>query len=83
MAQQTISEVYVNVSGGRPQSTCYTGQITLEGSGASPRDVDTVSSSAIAKIPASRRTVLHVAAIQYQLDEPRALPHPLGCMAKA
>jgi cell division protein FtsA len=26
MAQIAISEVYVNVSGGRPQSTCYTGQ---------------------------------------------------------
>jgi cell division protein FtsA len=78
MAQQTISEVYVNVSGGRPQSTCYTGQIVLEGSGVSPRDVDTVIASAVAKIPASRRTVLHVAAIQYQLDEAKGIAAPFG-----
>ena len=78
MAQQTISEVYVNVSGGRPQSTCYIGQITLEGNGVSPRDVDTVIASAVAQIHASRRTVLHVAPIQYQLDDVKGISAPLG-----
>ncbi len=78
MAQQTISEVYVNVSGGRPQSTCYTGQITLEGNGISPRDVDTVISSAVAQITPSRRTVLHLAPVQYQLDDVNGISAPLG-----
>ena len=78
MAQQTISEVYVNVSGGRPLSTCYTGQITLQGSGVSPRDVDTVIASAVAQITPSRRTVLHLAPIQYQLDDVKGISAPLG-----
>ncbi|MEQ1524615.1 MAG: cell division protein FtsA, partial [Aestuariivirga sp.] len=78
MAQQTISEVYVNVSGGRPQSICYTGQITLEGNGVSPRDVDTVIASAVAQINPSRRTVLHVAPIQYQIDDVKGISAPLG-----
>jgi cell division protein FtsA len=78
MAQQTISEVYVNVSGGRPQSTCYVGQITLQGNAVSPRDLDTVISSAVAQINPSRRTVLHVAPIQYQLDDAKGIAAPLG-----
>jgi cell division protein FtsA len=78
MAQQAISEVFVNVSGGRPQSTCYSGLIAIEGSGVSPRDIDTVISSAVAKIPASRRTVLHLAPIQYQIDDAKGIAAPLG-----
>jgi cell division protein FtsA len=78
MAQQSISEVFVNVSGGRPQSACYTGSVAVEGSGVSPRDIDTVISAAVAKIPASRRTVLHVAPVQYHLDQARGVVAPLG-----
>jgi len=78
MAQQTISEVYVNVSGGRPLSTCYTGKIAIEGNGVSPRDVDTVIAKAVAQIAPSRRTVLHLAPIQYQLDDVKGIAAPLG-----
>ena len=78
MAQQSISEVYVNVSGGRPQSTCYTGQIMLEGNAVSPRDIDTVISSAVAQISPSRRTVLHLAPIQFHLDDAMGITAPLG-----
>ena len=78
MAQQAISEVYVNVSGGRPQSTCYTGQITIEGNAVSPRDLDTVIASAVAQINPSRRTVLHLAPIQYHIDDANGIVAPLG-----
>ena len=78
MAQHSISEVYVNVSGGRPQSTCYVGQVTLAGNAVSPRDLDTVISSAVAQINPSRRTVLHLAPIQYQLDDINGITAPLG-----
>lgn len=78
MAQQAISEVFVNVSGGRPQSACYTGHVRVEGSGVSPRDIDTVIASAMASIPASRRTVLHLAPVQYHLDEASGIVAPLG-----
>ncbi len=78
MAQQAISEVYVNVSGGRPQSTCYTGQIMIEGNAVSPRDLDTVIASAVAQINPSRRTVLHLAPIQYHIDDANGIVAPLG-----
>ena len=78
MAQQSISEVYVNVSGGRPQSTCYAGQIMVEGNAVSPCDIDTVISSAVAQICPSRRTVLHLAPIQFHLDDALGITAPLG-----
>ena len=78
MAQQAISEVYVNVSGGRPQSTSYTGQTTIEGNAVSPRDLDTVIASAVAQINPSRRTVLHLAPIQYHIDDANGIVAPLG-----
>jgi cell division protein FtsA len=78
MAQQAISEVYVNVSGGRPQSTCYTGQTVIEGNAVSPRDLDTVIAAAVAQINPSRRTVLHLAPIQYHIDDANGIVAPLG-----
>jgi cell division protein FtsA len=78
MAQQAIAEVYVNVSGGRPQSTCYKGQTTIEGNAVSPRDLDTVIASAVAQINPSRRRVLHLAPIQYHLDDANGIVAPLG-----
>ena len=78
MAQQAISEVYVNVSGGRPQSTCYRGEITIDGNAVSPRDLDTVIASAVAQINPSRRTVLHLAPIQYHIDDANGIVAPLG-----
>lgn len=78
MAQQAISDVFVNVSGGRPQSACHTGHARVQGSGVSPRDIDTVIASATAAIPPSRRTVLHAAPVQYHLDEASGIVAPLG-----
>jgi cell division protein FtsA len=78
MAQIAISEVYVNVSGGRPQSTCYTGQCPVRGNAVSPRDLDTVISSALTQINPARRTVIHLAPIQYQLDDAKGVSAPLG-----
>jgi cell division protein FtsA len=78
MAQRSISEVHVNVSGGRPQSTCFTGQCAVSGSAVSPRDVDCAIASAISQISPARRTVLHLAPIQYQLDDVRGIASPLG-----
>jgi cell division protein FtsA len=78
MAQTAISEVYVNVSGGRPRSTCYTGHCPVRGSSVSPRDLDTVISSALTQINPARRTVIHLAPIQYQLDDAKGVSAPLG-----
>lgn len=78
MSQRTISEVYVNVSGGRPQSTCYRGQSVVQGNAVAPRDVDAVIASAVSQINPGRRTVLHLAPIQYQLDDTNGISAPLG-----
>lgn len=78
MAQRAISEVYVNVTGGRPQSTCYMGQTAISGGAVGPRDVEAVIASALTQISPSRRTVLHVAPIQFQLDGTSGIAAPLG-----
>jgi cell division protein FtsA len=78
MAQRSISEVYVNVSGGRPQSTCFTGQCEVKGNAVSPRDLDRVVACAASQISPARRTVLHLAPIQYRLDDARGIMAPLG-----
>ncbi len=78
MAQRSISEVYVNVSGGRPQSTSFKGYCTILGNAVCPRDVDNVIASAVAQIAPARRTVLHLAPIQYQLDHAKGIAAPLG-----
>lgn len=78
MAQRSISEVYVNVSGGRPQSTCFTGHCAIVGNAVCPRDLDAVIAAAVLQITPARRTVLHLAPIQYQLDDARGISAPLG-----
>lgn len=81
MAQRTISEVYVNVSGGRPQSRLYIGSaITHDGVGAqvSQRDLDNVLNEALAQVDPGRRTILHLAPLQYHLDDARGIKDPTG-----
>ena len=78
MAQRTISEVYVNVSGGRPQSRLYTGAEKTQTGQVSPRDMDRVLNTVLAQVDPGRRSILHLAPVQYQLDEARGVRDPLG-----
>lgn len=81
MAQRTISEVYVNVSGGRPQSRLYIGSaVTQDGVGGqvSQRDRDNVLNEALAQVDPGRRTILHLAPLQYHLDDARGIKDPTG-----
>ena len=78
MAERTISEVYVNVSGGRPQSMCYVGRCDVRGNAVSPRDLDTVISAGVMQINPARRSVIHLAPIQYELDDAKGISAPLG-----
>jgi cell division protein FtsA len=77
-AQRTIAEVYVNVSGGRPQSECFHGTTASATGVVSPRDVDRAISEAVANINPRRRTVLHMAPVQYHLDSAKGIQAPLG-----
>ncbi len=78
MAGQTISEVHVNVSGGRPQSKLYVAAAeTLTGQ-VSPRDMERVLASAMTQVDPGRRRILHATPVQYQLDAARGVKSPLG-----
>ena len=55
MAQRTITEIYVNVSGGRPQSRVYTAAEKTQTGQVSPRDMDRVLDAALTQVdPGSR-----------------------------
>jgi cell division protein FtsA len=78
MAQRTISEVYVNVSGGRPQSRCYAASEKVQTGQVAPRDMDCVLNTVLAQVDPGRRTILHLSPIQYQLDDAKGVRHPVG-----
>jgi cell division protein FtsA len=78
MAQRSISEVYVNVSGGRPQSFCHTGTIDLMHGVVAPRDIDKAVAAAVMQIDAKRRTILHIAPSAFMLDGARGSAPPVG-----
>jgi cell division protein FtsA len=78
MAQRSIGEVYVNVSGGRPKSVCHTGNIDLQHGVVAPRDIDKAIAAAIMQIDARRRSILHIAPSSYALDGARGHTPPIG-----
>ena len=78
MAQRTIADVYVNVSGGRPQSRVYSAAEKVAAGQVSPRDVDQILDAALAKVDPGRRHVLHISPIQYQIDDAKGIKAPLG-----
>ena len=78
MAQRTISEIYVNVSGGRPQSRLYTGSIATQGGQVAQRDMDLVLDRALELLDPGRRAILHLSPLQYHLDDARGIQDPMG-----
>ena len=78
MAQRHISEVYVNVSGGKPQSHCFVGSTRISSGVVTPHDVDRAISSAVTQVDAGRRTVLHLAPVAFDLDGASGKSAPLG-----
>ncbi len=78
MAQRTITEVYVNVSGGRPQSRLYTWSEKTATGLVSPRDMDTVLNGLLNQVDPGRRSILHLAPVQYHLDDAKGVKEPLG-----
>ncbi len=78
MAQRSISEVFVNVSGGRPQSFTYTAMAETQTGQVSPRDLDGVHAEALAQVDPGRRHVLHISPIRYQVGDAKGVKSPLG-----
>lgn len=78
MAKRTITEVYVNVSGGRPRSTRYSASVKTTGGQVMRADCDAVIAGAVAQIASGKRRVLHVSPMQYHLDDARGIAAPQG-----
>jgi cell division protein FtsA len=78
MSQQNISSVFVNVSGGRPESECVTGATTLRSGQVTPRDMDDAIANAVVACNPGRRTILHLAPAQYHLDDAKGIATPTG-----
>lgn len=78
MAQRAISEVYVNVSGGRPQSRLHAGSEATRNGQVAPDDIERVLNAALAQVDPGRRAILHLAPVQYHLDDARGIHAPLG-----
>jgi cell division protein FtsA len=78
MAKRTITEVYVNVSGGRPRSTRYAANVKTVSGQVTRADCDAAIAGAVAQIAPGKRRVLHVSPLQYHLDEARGITAPQG-----
>ena len=78
MAGRTISEVYVNMSGGRTLSAHVSGQAVL---GRLPVDEAAkrrAAVNAMSRLDAGGRVVLHASVVQYRLDDARGVREPAG-----
>lgn len=78
MAQRTISQVWVNISGGRPNSSSHSSAVKTRNGEVSDLDVAAVTRLALETVKPGKRTVLHVAPVQYQLDDAKGLKSPIG-----
>lgn len=78
MAQRTITEVHVNVSGGRPQSRLHTGSVPVATGQVTAQDMERVLDAALAGVDPGRRTILHLSPVQYHLDDVKGVSDPLG-----
>jgi cell division protein FtsA len=78
MAQRHISEIYVNVSGGRPQSRLHSGTVATHAGQVTSHDMSEVLNAALASVDPGRRSILHISPCQYHLDDARGIPDPTG-----
>jgi cell division protein FtsA len=76
MEDRAISEVFVNVSGGRPHCTTHSACIRLPGQAVTADDVRAVLAEAVRAIDPGKRIVLHATPIRYDLDEAKGIREP-------
>lgn len=78
MAEVTISEVFVNVSGGRPQCQRYAGTIQVSGPTVAEADVSALLHGTIERVDPGRRIILHAAPVKFDLDDAKGVRDPVG-----
>ncbi len=84
MAGHTVDNIYVNVSGGRPQCKGYKGHAHLGGREVNRSDVSKVIRQAQSTVEAGpQRIVLHTTPTSFGLDDTRFIPNPEGMFGDA
>ena len=78
MAQRTITEIYVNVSGGRPQSQRYIGSVPTQGGQVAQHDMNRALDAALDQVDPGRRSIMHITPLQYHLDDASGIKEPAG-----
>jgi cell division protein FtsA len=78
MAQRPISDIYVNVSGGRPSSSTYKATVKTRKGLVSPADLDHAVATAVAKASIGKRSILHLSPVSYSIDGVATQREPLG-----
>ena len=83
MAQRPINDIYVNVSGGRPQSRVYVGTAAVASGQVDQRDMDRALDDALAQVDPGRRSILHLSPLQYNLDDAKGIKDPAGMFGES
>ena len=78
MAQTSISDVMVAISGGRPASASYQGCVRMKGNVVSPFDLEHAVSIALQNVSVGKRTILHLHPINHMLDGVSEIANPVG-----
>lgn len=78
MAKRTITSVFVNVAGGRPQSNSHAASVQTETGQVTPRDIEAATRAALAQGHQPGRRTLHTALAQFHLDDARGVMEPAG-----
>ena len=81
MAGVTIDQIYVNVTGGRPQCQTYRGATEVCSTAVGSHDLHRVVDMAMDKIDPGKRVVLHATPIRFSLDDARGVRAPAGMYA--
>jgi cell division protein FtsA len=78
MAKIAITDVYVSVSGGRPQSQIHSGRVRTQTGIVSPRDLENSVAAALLNVSVGKRALLHLAPVGHKLDGVANIQKPLG-----
>lgn len=78
MAQTSISDVYVTMTGGRPGSVSFSGRVLTQTGVVSPRDIEFAVSQALGEVNVGKRVILHLNPVNHVLDGVSNIAQPLG-----
>jgi cell division protein FtsA len=78
MAETTIGDVFVAITGGRPATRTYTASVATRNGEVGFGDIDAVLGEAATQVEPKRRTILHLTPVQFHLDGVKGIKAPAG-----